>query len=132
MLLHVVLANLGYLYLFWVLYVFTMGVYRAYLANRLTPFMLVLSAPFVLLAGLMDVVCNLTIATVLCLEMPKEWLVTQRFIRYLHDPKTAPWRKALAAYVCVNLLDVFDPDGNHCENLTVQQASTTPVRIEAE
>ncbi len=136
--LKIICYTLAYLYAFWVLYVLIMGVYRAYLAKRLTPFMLILSAPFVIAGGVLDVVANLTIATIVCLEFPQEWLVTQRFIRYTHRPGVPTdswiwkWRTGLAKYICDNLLDVFDPDGNHCEDLAANQASTIPVLKEPE
>jgi len=123
-----------YLWLFYALYVFTMSVYRAKLSGRLCGFSLLLLYPFVLVAALVDVLCQLTIASVIFLELPRtcwqsttltiwrwsfnvtylyvEPLVTTRLKR-LHASDEG-WRTALAAYVCQNLLDPFDPDGDHC------------------
>lgn len=123
-----------YLWLFYALYVFTMSVYRAKLSGRLCGFSLLLLYPFVLMAALVDVLCQLTIATVFFLELPRtcwqrttltlwgrtfdmtylyiEPLVTKRLQRY-HGGNYG-WRTIVAAYVCDKLLDPFDPDGNHC------------------
>jgi hypothetical protein len=124
----------GYLWIFYALYVFTMSVYRAKLSGRLCGFSLLLLYPVVLVAALADVLCQLTIATVVFLELPyTRWqrttvtvwhwsfdviylyvepLVTTRLKR-LHESDEG-WRTALAAYVCQNLLDPFDPYGDHC------------------
>ena len=104
--------SLLYLWLFYALYVFTMSVYRAKLAGRLCGLSLVLLYPIVIIAALMDVVCNLTLATLVFLEPPQELLVTTRLKRY-HASEDG-WRTDLAAYVCENLLDPFDPTGEHC------------------
>lgn len=102
-----------WLWLFWGLYVLVMGIYRAHLDKRLTPVTYFLSAPFVAIGYLMDSVSNLTIATVAFLELPRELLVTTRLQRHIFTDG-ASWRGRLAGWVCDNLLDVFDPSGNHC------------------
>jgi hypothetical protein len=53
-----------------------------------------------------------TIASLVFLELPREWLVTDRLQRHMH--KSIGWRFWLAKYICDHLLDVFDPSGNHC------------------
>lgn len=100
------------LWLFYVFYVFTMGVYRVQLAGKLTGLSKVLLMPFVVVAVLMDVACQMTVATVVFLELPKELLVTARLQRYIVGDDG--WRKKVAVYICNNLLDPFDPNGKHC------------------
>lgn len=97
------------------LFIFTMGVYRAWLAKRLSYAQIVVLSPPLLLAGLVDFTCNYTVATIFFLELPpsKCWLVTDR-LRVYHGQDALTWRKKIAAYICDNLLDVFDPSGNHC------------------
>lgn len=102
----------AYLWAFYALYVFTMGVYRAKLAGRLYGLSLALLYPIVVVAALVDLLCNLTIASIIFLEPPKELMVTTRLKR--HHASDDGWRTAIAAYVCQNLLDAFDPDGDHC------------------
>jgi len=66
-----------------------------------------------------DFFYNVVLATLLFCELPQEWLFTGRLQRYLRDPNAgqAWWmysRKTVARWLCDNLLDPFDPSGNHC------------------
>lgn len=101
-----------YLWLFWGVYVLVMGLYRAHLQGRLTKLTLVLGLPFIAIGYLMDILANIFIATIVFMELPKEWLVTSRLIRHQHEGYG--WRALLSFYICEHLLDVFDPKGNHC------------------
>lgn len=103
---------LAFLWAFWAMYVLVMGIYRAHLAKRLTPVTLALSLPFVALGYVMDVLANVTVASVVFIEAPREALVTDRLKR--HMQASNGWRFVLARYICDNLLDVFDPSGDHC------------------
>lgn len=126
----------AYCYAFWLLFVFTMGIYRAYLCKRLSIYSAILASPFLLLAGACDIFANWVVATILFLDEPQELLLTQRFIRYLRVQGETSllwrWRIGFARFVCDKLLDVFDPDGNHCEDLSKDQASTSPLIQEHE
>lgn len=104
-------AAILYLWAFWLAYVLVMGLYRAHLARRMTRLMYVMAAPVLALGFLMDVLANLTVATLAFAEPPREWLVTSRLKRHV---RTGTWRGLLAAWVCDTLLDVFDPTGDHC------------------
>lgn len=108
----ILLWTIGFLWAFWGMYVLVMGIYRAHLDRRLKGLVLVLSLPFVAIGCLMDVFANVTIASLVFLEPPREWLVTDRLQRHMH--KSTGWRFWLAKYICDHLLDVFDPSGNHC------------------
>ncbi len=101
-----------YLWIFWGLYVLCMGIYRAKLSGRLSPVTYALSLPFLLAGLLVDVVANLTLASLVFLELPREWLVTRRLQR--HSAANEGWRYDFSVWVCSRLLDVFDPDGDHC------------------
>ncbi len=103
---------LAFLWAFWAMYVLVMGIYRAHLAKRLTPVTLAMSLPFVALGYVMDVLANVTVASVVFVELPREVLVTDRLKR--HMQAGSGWRFTIANWVCNNLLDVFDPSGNHC------------------
>ena len=111
-----ILASLGstlaFLWIFWGFYVLVMGIYRAHLDKRLTPVTRVLSAPFVVVGAVFDVVANITIASIIFLEFPRELLVTARLKRHIRSG--TGWRHKLSTYVCDHVLDVFDPTGNHC------------------
>ena len=104
--------TIGFLWAFWGVYVLVMGIYRAHLAKRMTPVTLALSLPFVALGYVMDVLANITIASVVFVEPPQEILVTDRLKRHINHG--TGWRQALASYVCDHMLDMFDPSGNHC------------------
>lgn len=102
-----------YLWAFWFVYILVMGLYRAQLQGRLKGVVFVLALPAVITGYLMDIVCNATIASVLFLDPPRQWMVTHRLQGYMrHQPNQ--WRGRLATWVCHNLLDYFDPTGKHC------------------
>ena len=105
-------AIILWLWAFWLLYVLVMGLYRAHLARRLGPVTKVLGLPFLAVGAVIDALSNLTLATLLFLEPPGEWLVTQRLMRHMRGEG---WRSDLARWICGNLLDPFDPDGSHCD-----------------
>lgn len=107
-----------YLYAFYAFYIIVMGVWRAKLSGRLswakTPYTYALCLPFVVIGLLMDVVAQYTIACLIFLDIPKpgEHLVTDRLQRYV--AQRYGWRCRWAHWVCDNLLDIFDPTGEHC------------------
>ena len=126
--------TLAYLWAFWATYVLVMGIYRAHLAKRLGPVTFCLSLPFVALGLAMDLLAQFTLATLIFWQRPYlvfahrvftvrgrsfvlrlpsgDWLVTARLQRYVAEGKG--WRFTVANWVCNNLLDVFDPSGEHC------------------
>jgi hypothetical protein len=109
----VVLTPLLYLWIFWGFYVLIMGLYRAYLTGRLSLLSKILGAPFFIVGYLMDVLCQMTIASLLFMELPAELLVTTRLTRHLRDG--SGWRYDFASWVCQHLLDPLDPSGKHCK-----------------
>ena len=109
---NLIVGTIAFLWSFWAMYVLVIGIYRAYLSKRLTPVTKVLSAPFIVIGYLMDAVANLTIASLVFVEFPKEFLVTKRLQRYISVGEG--WRFVVADWICNHLLDVFDPSGNHC------------------
>jgi hypothetical protein len=107
-----VLGVVAYLWVFWYVYILVMGLYRAHLDKRLSRFTYVLAAPALVVGYAMDIVANVTIASVVFFEPPREWLVTSRLKR--HIAGYGGWRHRLATWICDHLLDVFDPKGDHC------------------
>lgn len=105
----------AYCYVFWLLYVLVMGLYRASLDGKLTGLTLWLAYPIVLFAIAVDLIANWTIACVVFAELPNSFLelVTGRLSRYIDGPDG--WRKDRATWVCHTLLDLFDPTGKHCK-----------------
>lgn len=99
-------------WILWAFYVMVMGLYRAHLDNRLTPVTKVLAYPWVFAGLVIDVAVNLTVANIVFLELPSELLVTDRLKRLIKTDDG--WRAKNANWICNNLLDIFDPTGNHC------------------
>lgn len=101
-----------YAYGGWLLYILVMGVYRAHLSFRLAGVTKGMLLPVVLVALVADFIGNLTVASVLFLDPPREALFTDRLIRY--KKTDLGWRGNIADLICEHLLDVFDPTGDHC------------------
>lgn len=107
-----ILYTIAYLYLFWCAYVLVMALYRAHLDKRLHGTNRILALPVVAFGIGIDVFSNMIIAPVVFLDLPREWLVTQRLSRYIKTD--TGWRATLAERICNGLLDAFDPTGDHC------------------
>ena len=126
-------AAIVYCYIFWLLYVLVMGFYRASLAGNLPRVALLLGAPLIITAIVIDLLANWTVASLWFWQWPARtqlpklvfigWrpriafkrpdLVTSRLSRYIAGPDC--WRKDHADWLCRNLLDIFDPRGSHCK-----------------
>lgn len=108
------------LWLGWVFFVATMGVYRAHLAgalkarvaSRVTRW---LAYSLVAVALTADFIGQYTLAILFFMDWPRkgEHLITTRLKRYLQQAK-ADWRTARADWLCVHALNLWDPTGNHC------------------
>lgn len=109
----IVVYTLLYLYAFWCVYIAVMGLYRAHLNNTLHGVAKWLAYPLVAVGIVIDVLANVVIAPFVFFDMPHEWLVTDRLVRYIKTDKG--WRSRTANWVCTHLLDVFDPTGVHCK-----------------
>lgn len=100
-------------YALWDRFVLIMGLYRAHLNKRLNGLNKVLAAPNVVIGFVLDVVVNITWATLVFRELPEEWLVTTRLQRWVNDTRHS-WRRVRARWWCENVLDPLDPTGKHC------------------
>lgn len=100
------------LWVFWALFVLVMGMYRAWLAKRLGRLAIALSLPWIVIGLALDFAANCSLAIVLFVDLPHELLVTRRLRRYILQG--SGWRRDVAVWVCENLLDPFDPTGDHC------------------
>lgn len=108
------LGILAYLLAFFYVYILVMGIYRAYLKKQLSIFLLILCTPAVMVGVIIDVLANIFIATIVFRKPPKQWLVTTRLQQIQNNPLEHIHNKALAKYLCNNMLDIFDPNGDHC------------------
>ena len=114
--LHTIALTLAALWVFWLLYVFTMGLYRAFLMGRLKGLSLLMCAPVVAVAFLVDLLMQFTVFAIVFAEAPRDWLVTHRLRRYMRELPPEHWRRRWADYLCKHLLDPFDPTGAHCDS----------------
>lgn len=101
------------LYLLWLFYLAVMALKRAKIAGRLSRPALLLALPVLAVALAIDVMVNAVLVTLVMLERPREWTVSDRLTRHVHAGHG--WRQAAARWVCVHLLDAFDPSGSHCD-----------------
>lgn len=99
-------------YALWPMYVFTMAMLRAHEAGQVSLVAWILSAPIMVMALLWDCVLNYTIFAVLTWDFPKwkEFTFSQRLNRLV---KCDNWRRPVALWVAVQLLDPYDPSGKH-------------------
>lgn len=126
------LAPLLYTYLLWLLFIVVMALQARW--KKLPMMVRILAAPAVLIAVVMDVLFNFTIACVLFMKLPAvrmwgrtlfgfyipfwpvgvEWTFSQRLGNY---KRRADWREPIAHWICANLLDTLGVDGSHCKGL---------------
>lgn len=94
-------------YILWVLFLAVMAL--SYTWRTLPKVTKVLALPAVAVAFVLDVAINL-FATFIFVDLPQEWMLTQRVTRY---KQTDTWRRPIALWMCRNMLDPFDV-GGHC------------------
>jgi len=104
-------AALGLVYALWALYVLVMALKRVRDAGKLTTAMKVLGYPALAVGLVVDFIVNVLIASLLFLELPREWTVSSRLTRHINSARG--WRFGLALWIAVNLLDALDPSGQH-------------------
>ena len=106
---------------------FTWGMYLAVMnliqaKSRLTLAAKCFAYPLAFIGVIMDVLLNITVCTVLFLELPsiQQLLLTARLQKHLDEMEAgtgSKWRQSIALWICVNLLDSFDSRGYHCKKL---------------
>lgn len=104
-----VLIAFVFTYYTWGMYLAAMTLIRA--KETLSMTSKVFAYPFVFYGVVVDFLFNAVIGSAIFLEPPKEWLFTARVSRWNDDDG---WRGATARWICMHLLDPFDPDGTHC------------------
>jgi hypothetical protein len=109
-------ATLLAFYVLWVLYLAVMNLKRADLADKLPIQVKVAAAPVALIGVFIDIALNFIPLTVLLLELPREYTISQRLRRHNN---AGPGRRTLSrwrhfvARTAEPFLDPFDPDGDH-------------------
>ena len=61
---------------------------------------------------LFDFIVNMTFGTMIFLDIPREFMLTQRLKRMKQEG--ADWQASTASWICTHLLNQFDPTGDHC------------------
>jgi hypothetical protein len=100
------------LYLFFIMYVASMGMVRAHAEGKLNGVLWVLCLPFVLIALIVDVLHNVTVFWLLFWEMPKEFTVTARLKKHVTANN---WRGSIARWLGLTLLNPFDYTNDHLD-----------------
>lgn len=106
--LYIYLSLLG----FYALYLSVMALFRAYKAGTMPIASKVFGYQILAVGLIVDVVMNLTLFSVFFLELPREWLVTTRLKRHIHQSGFRGW---MARFLCHEILSPFDPTGSHCD-----------------
>lgn len=105
------LLILLWLWLFWVFYVAVINLYRINKVQKIRGIAGILAYFTLLVGATMDFITNMVL-TIVFLDPPREFLVTQRLIRYKAQ---TGWRTNFANLICQQLLNRFDPSGDHCK-----------------
>lgn len=93
-----------------VFYLAVMNLKRVRDMGKLQGLALALGYPILITGLVLDLFVNVTLCTVLFLELPQEMTVTSRLKR--HNRESTGWRQKLAAWF-EPMLDPFDPSGDH-------------------
>lgn len=95
----------------WTYYLAMCSLKRAHKAGVIPKFLKPLA--YVLLAGFLvaDAVFNITVGTIVFLQLPKQWLFTSRC---KENANRWDWRRDTARWWCSNWLNWADPSGRHC------------------
>lgn len=112
----IALGIFALMYVTWFFFLAVMSMLAAKRAGVLKPGTVtyILCLPIALVGVSLDFLVNMTIGTVLFLEIPQEWLLTIRMDRLMTYGN--PWRANLATWLCKNLLDPFQ-SGGHCHKI---------------
>jgi len=111
-LIDLVLLSLGLFYATWFFYLAIMNLKRARDNDTLTPAIKVLGFPLTIVGALCTTALNIIVGTLIFLEPPRELAFTDRLKRHWRS-KRWTWRKRVSDWIFTNLLDTFDPDGDH-------------------
>lgn len=105
----------GLMYLTWAFYLLFTALLRAKREGTISRFSLILGYPLVAVGAILDILLNVTVGTILFLELPhyKRLFLTARMARLIREDYG--WRGDVAAWICSRLLDSFDPSGKHCD-----------------
>jgi hypothetical protein len=98
------------IYALYVYYCAIMNIWRVYRLGKLTLLGKVFGIPTLAIGLAIDVFVNILVATVVFLDLPREWTLSQRLSRYIS--KDTGYRRAIARWI-EPVLDPLDPRGDH-------------------
>jgi hypothetical protein len=105
-----ILIILGATYALYVFYAAVMNIKRVRDAGKLTWVGKALGYPTLVIGLVLDLFVNLTLMTIVLLELPRELTVTARLKR--HHKESTGWRLAVVKFF-EPVLDPLDPSGDH-------------------
>ena len=100
------------LWALWILYVSMMNIDRAMELGELPWQAKLMVYPTKFVFDMVEVVANTIVCTLIFLDLPKEFTVSDRLRRYYEDQNQAKWRMVLVNFV-KPMLDPFDHKGPH-------------------
>lgn len=95
----------------WIFFLAVMALDRAHYEGKLKGIVMYPGCVILAIGLVIDVICQITIFTVICLDLPREPTVSQRLTRYKNFDKG--WRRKFALWFAHNFLDPFDRRGSH-------------------
>lgn len=98
----------------WILYLANTSLQRAHDEEKMSPWGYLGALIVYYLFIAVDTLVNLTLFSLLVLDLPRERLVTDHMIRILSNPTEKRWRRQICEFICKHFLDAFDPSGCHC------------------
>lgn len=110
----IALYGLLSVYALWVFYLAVMHLKRARDNGTLSRAALYLGYPVLLIGYALDVFVQVVVASVVFIDIPRDWTLTGRLKRYINTEPAGSWREQVAIWFCAHLLNAFDPDGRHC------------------
>jgi len=93
----------------WVLYLAVMGFSRVKQEGALSRPALIMGYPVFAIGYLWDFLTNVFVVTFIFLDLPRQFTVSQRIQQYVDGANG--WRKTLATWFAVNLLNPLSPGG---------------------
>lgn len=100
------------LWALWILYVAMMNINAVSQVQSLPWQSKLLVYPTVVVFEIVELIANILVCTLIFLDFPQEWTVSERLRRYKRNPERAGWRMLLVKFI-KPMLDPFDPTGPH-------------------
>jgi len=101
----------------WIFYLAIMNLKKAKEAGTMTPVAKFCGYSIVIPGYILDILVNIFIGSILFLEFPNyKRLTLSARMDYLYVPGSISWRSRLADWLARNLLNTYDPSGEHIDS----------------